>query len=219
VLTASGDVLLGYSRRLLILHDEALVSVKGGIFSGPVRFGTVQDFAETFLTGILARFSELHPDSHVYARVAGTAELQTLLECGQLDVLVGFSATDDPATVRTAPMRWYGDVALLDRRPLPLAVLEKPRRFREAAINSFDARDIPWRIAVETPNLSTRRSAVEAGLGITARTELFLKGFSPLDSQALPQLPQVACIMQRSNAGAKAVDRLASLTHNVLETL
>lgn len=219
VLTASGDVLLGYARRLLALHDEALVSVKGGGFSGPVRFGTVQDFAETFLTGILARFAELHPDSLVYARVAGTAELQTLLERGQLDVLVGFSATDDPATVRTAPMRWYGSDALLDRRPLPLAVLEKPCRFREAAINALDARDIPWRIAVETPNLSTLRSAVEAGLGLTARTDLFVQGFSPLDTQALPALPQVSCIMQSSKAGAKAVDRLANLTHNVLESL
>ena len=108
---------------------------------------------------------------------------------------------------------------MLDRRPLPLAVLEKPCRFREAAINSLDARDIPWRIAVETPNLSTLRCAVEAGLGITARTDLFLKGFSPLDSQALPNLPQVACIMQSSGGSAKAVTRLADLTRNVLETL
>lgn len=219
VLTAAGDVLLGYARRLLSLHDEALLSVKGGGFSGPVRFGTVQDFAETFLTGILARFAELHPDSHVFARVAGTAELQTLLERGQLDVLVGFAATDHPASVRTAPMRWYGGEALLDRRPLPLAVLEKPCRFREAAINSLEAREIPWRIAVETPNLSTLRAAVEAGLGITARTDLFLKGFAPLETQALPPLPQVACIIQAGNTRAKAADRLAGLTHNVLESL
>src|ERR1700710_775028 len=77
-LTAAGDVLLDYARRILALHDEAVQAVNSGHFSGPVRVGMVQDFAETLLSGLLARFAALHPDSQIYGRVAGTVELLAL---------------------------------------------------------------------------------------------------------------------------------------------
>src|ERR1700709_1563617 len=97
VLTAAGAVLLDYARRVLTLHDEALAAVNAGQFTGPVRIGMVQDFADTLLAGALARFAELHPSSQIYARVAGTVELHTLLERSRLDKIVGFAAADDPA--------------------------------------------------------------------------------------------------------------------------
>jgi DNA-binding transcriptional LysR family regulator len=219
LLTGAGETLLGYARRLLHLHDEALQAVKGGRYAGQVRFGTVQDFAETFLTGILARFAELHPEAQVFARVAGTAELQELLERGQLDVMVGFAGPDDGYGVRTAPMRWYGEATLALRQPVPLAVLEKPCRFREAAVRTLESHGIAWRLAVETPNLSTLRSAVAAGLGITARTDLFLRDFQPADDAGLPALPGVACILQAGPQPAGPVRRLAELTRETLEAL
>src|ERR1043166_5606417 len=85
-LAPAGDVLLGYARRLLSLHDEAVAAVSAGQLSGSVRIGMVQDFAETLLPGVLARFRELHPDTQIFARVAGTVELLVLLERGELDV-------------------------------------------------------------------------------------------------------------------------------------
>lgn len=211
-LTAAGETLLGYARRVLELHDEALRAVGGKGFAGPVRFGTVQDFAETLLTGVLKSFAELHPDSAVFARVAGTAELQELLARGQLDVLVGFSEDQDPKGVRTAGVRWFGEMALPRRDIVPLAVLEKPCRFREAASRSLEAAGIDYRIAVETPNLSTLRAAVAAGLGITARTPLFLRDFAPLESNQLPALPTVACVVETRADRAPAIARLSQLT-------
>jgi hypothetical protein len=67
---------------VLTLHDEALAADDGGaIFAGPVRVGMVQDFAETAAVGApRALFAELHADSQIFARVAGTAELLTLLD-------------------------------------------------------------------------------------------------------------------------------------------
>lgn len=174
VLTSAGTVLLDYARRVLTLHDEAIAAINSGHFAGPVRVGVVQDFAETLLSGLLARFAELHPESNIYARVAGTAELQTMLDRSQLDLIIGYAASDDPGAVRVAPMAWYGKANLAECAVVPLAVLEEPCRFREAAIASLDAAGRPWRIAVETPNLSTLRAAVTAGLGLTCRTHLFL---------------------------------------------
>jgi len=219
VLTSAGDVLLDYSRKLLRLHDEAIAAVSGGHFSGPVRVGMVQDFADALLAGVLARFSELHPDSHVYARVAGTAELQTLLERNQLDVIVGFAAADDPAGIRTAPMQWYGDEDSAAEAVLPLAVLEKPCRFREAAIATLDAAGRRHRIAVETPNLSTLRAAVQAKLGVTCRTRLFHVDLEPLAEASLPPLPAVACIVATNGQRGAATSKLAELATAVVRGL
>ena len=47
-LTPAGNVMLDYSRRVLSLHDEAIAALSAKQFSGPVRVGMVQDFADTF---------------------------------------------------------------------------------------------------------------------------------------------------------------------------
>lgn len=219
VLTPVGEVLLDYARRILNLHDEAIVAINAGQFAGPVRVGMVQDFAESMLKGLLARFAELHPDSQIFARVAGTAELLTMLDRGQLDLIIGFAAGDDPGAIAVAPMTWYGNADLADRSVIALAVLEKPCRFREAAIASLDATGRPWRIAVETPNLTTLRAAVEAGLGLTCRTRLFLPNEEGLATAELPPLPKVACIIGRNSEAGQATAKLFDLATEVVRDL
>lgn len=218
-LTPAGDMMLDYARRVLDLHDEAIAAINTGRFAGPARVGMVQDFAESLLTGLLARFSELHPDAQIYARVAGTAELQGLLERHQLDIILGFAAGGDPAAITTAPMSWYGDSDLARRNVIPLAVLEQPCRFREAAIRALDEAGRPYRITVETPNLTTLRSAVSAGLGLTCRTHLFLRDATPIEPHPLPNLPRVACILQTADGLDGATQRLADLARETVLAL
>ncbi|HUD91811.1 LysR substrate-binding domain-containing protein [Sphingobium sp.] len=218
-LTAAGEVLLDYARRVLLLHDEAVAAVSAGRFAGPARIGMVQDFADTLLSGLLSRFAELHPDAQIYARVAGTAELQSLLERRELDILLGFAAPNDSHAVTVAPMSWYGDSALADRDVIPLAVLEEPCRFREAAIRGLEDAGLQWRIAVETPNLATLKAAVGAGLGITCRTHLFLGDGQALEHERLPQLPRVAAILRSGDKLDKAANRLAELARETVQAL
>jgi DNA-binding transcriptional LysR family regulator len=218
-LTAAGETLLGYARRLLSLHDEALTAISERRFSGPVRIGMVQDFADLLLTGLLARFAELHDDASIFARVAGTAELVEMLERGQLDIVIGYAAALDPDALRITPMGWFGDEALAAREVLPLAVLEKPCRFREAAIAALEAEGRRWRIAVETPNLSTLRAAVAAGLGVTCRTGLLLKDLERIEGDVLPALPEVACILLLADGRGEAARHLAGLTRDLIGEL
>jgi DNA-binding transcriptional LysR family regulator len=218
-LTAAGDVLLDYARRVLLLHDEAVAAVSAGRFAGPARIGMVQDFADTLLTGLLSRFAELHPDAQIYARVAGTAELQTLLDRRELDILLGFAAPNDGHAVTVAPMSWYGESALADREVIPRAVLEQPCRFREAAIRGLEDAGLQWRIAVETPNLATLKAAVGAGLGITCRTHLFLGEGATLEHDRLPPLPRVAAILRAGDKLDKAAHRLAELARETVQAL
>lgn len=218
-LTAAGEVLLDYARRVLSLHDEAVAAVSAGRFAGPARIGMVQDFADSLLSGLLSRFAELHPDAQIYARVAGTAELQALLDRRELDILLGFAAPNDGSAVTVAPMSWYGTAELVERDTIPLAVLEEPCRFREAAIRALEDMGLQWRIAVETPNLATLRAAVAAGLGITARTHLFQDDMTVLEHERLPTLPRVAAILRTSDKLDRAAHRLAELARETVTGL
>lgn len=218
-LTAAGDVLISYARRVLSLHDEAIDAIAYGQIAGPVRVGMVQDFADALLSGLLARFAELHPESQIFARVAGTAELLAQMEHGQLDLLMGFAAADDPSAIKVAPMAWYGNALLGRADVVPLAVLESPCRFREAAVSSLNAAGRPWRIAVETPNLSTLRASVEAGLGLTCRTHLFLPETAVIAHPVLPTLPKVAYILATAGTTGAAAGRLAELADQVIRDL
>ena len=218
-LTPAGTVLLDYSRRILALHDEALARLSAGQITGPIRIGMVQDFADALFAGVLARFAELHPESTIYARVAGTAELQTMLEKNQLDLYVGFADASHPAAQTRAPMGWYGESGLDALDIVPLAVLEKPCRFREAAITSLERAGRRYRIAVETPNLSTLRAAVQARLGVTCRTHLFRPDISVIAAGSLPPLPDVACILSVAEGAGEAPRYLATLVERAIGAL
>jgi DNA-binding transcriptional LysR family regulator len=218
-LSDAGTILLDYARRLLALHDEALIAVGSGGYVGPIRVGTVQDFADTILSGLLGQFAGLHPDALIYAKVAGTSELQDLLDRDQLDMFIGYAAADDPAALRVTPMAWYGGADLASQETVPLAVLERPCRFREAAIASLEAAGRSYRIAVETPNLSSLRAAVDAHLGVTCRTDRFLDGDAVLDDADLPRLPRVSTIVVRRKGLDQAPAKLAELAIKAVRSL
>src|ERR1700722_11154243 len=61
-LTPAGQSLLTNARAILDAKDEAVSPVTGDVLAGPARICIVQDFAETLLSGVLARFSQFDPE-------------------------------------------------------------------------------------------------------------------------------------------------------------
>jgi DNA-binding transcriptional LysR family regulator len=142
-----------------------------------------------------------------------------MLDRGQLDIVIGYAASGDQQALKIAPMRWLGDEALTERDALPLAVLEKPCRFREAAIAALNLAGVPWRIAVETPNLTTLRAAVAAGLAVTCRTDVFLRDLPVIAADRLPPLPDVSCILLAREQAGDASRHLADLAADLIREL
>ena len=71
---------------------------------------------------------------------------------------------------------------------------------------------------METPNLATLKAAVNAGLGVTCRTRLFVDA-ATLDHERLPPLPPVAAILRVGTQLDKAAHRLAELARDTVEAL
>jgi DNA-binding transcriptional LysR family regulator len=217
--TPAGESLLGYARRLLELNDEAANAVRGVELAGSVRLGIQQDFGEQMLTEVLGRFTRVHPQVRIEARVARNSELMDLLDSGKLDLALawdGGTAAPHAVDVGRLPMRWIGpfdesrfDMATAQagaaREPLPLVMMDAPCIMRSAATRALDEAGIPWRIAFTSPGLSGVWAAAAAGLGVTVRTGMGLpSSLRLLDPAGLPPLPQVGLRLHRAEAELNA---------------
>ena len=60
-LTAEGQVLLGYARRILKLQGEVFNTLRMPHMVGVVRIGTPDDYAMRFLPTILSSFAQAYP--------------------------------------------------------------------------------------------------------------------------------------------------------------
>jgi DNA-binding transcriptional LysR family regulator len=182
---------------MLELNDQAVAAARGIAIGGSVRFGVPQDFGDSWLPSVLARFSRAHPSVLIEARVDRANKLVERIAEGGLDLALmwGNPSVANTVTVQL-PMVWIGlkDYAVPNRDAVPLALFESPCVFRQPAVEALERTQRPWRLAFTSPSLSGLWAAAVAGLGVTVRTALGLP--SPLTvlgkSSGLPKLPQIA---------------------------
>ncbi len=199
-LTPSGVRLLDYARRLLVLSDEALLSLAAPDLRGPLRIGTVHDASEILLPPLLLRFSQLFPNVQIEVHPARTAHLMQALKQGEVEIaLIGVpEGSEDRALphvrLRTSPMVWMAaaDFVLNREQPIPLVVPDEPSSYRATAIAALDAQRIAWRIRHVSTSLDfgNLRAALRAGLGVTVRMiEMLAPELRVLgDADGLPRL-------------------------------
>ena len=197
-LTDVGDVVLSYARQILELNDQAVAAARGIAIGGSVRFGVPQDFGDSWLPGVLARFSRAHPSVLIEVRVDRANKLVERIAEGGLDLALmwGNPPVANTVTVQRLPMVWIGlkGYAVPRGDTVPLALFESPCVFRQPSVEALERTHRPWRLAFTSPSLSGLWAAAAAGLGVTVRTPLGLP--SPLavlgKSSGLPKLPQIA---------------------------
>jgi DNA-binding transcriptional LysR family regulator len=197
-LTDAGDVVLGYARQILELNDQAVAAARGIAIGGSVRFGVPQDFGDSWLPGVLARFSRAHPSVLIEVRVDRANKLVERIAEGGLDLALmwGNPPVANTVAVQRLPMVWIGlkGYAVPRGDTVPLALFESPCVFRQPGVEALERTHRPWRLAFTSPSLSGLWAAAAAGLGVTVRTPLGLP--SPLavlgKSSGLPKLPQIA---------------------------
>lgn len=213
-LTRAGEELAGHARRILAVHREAWLSLKGARATGQVRLGTTQDFADSGLPDLLREFARSHAGVRLELRVGRTAELTRAYQDGALDILIAMrqAGAPDEIGVLREPMLWLGvseGLATGGAAELPLALLDAPCGFRAAATAALDAAGRPYRVAATSPSLSGLRAAVRGGIAITARTARWI-GDGVADISARHGLPSLGeaefTIRRRTDAEAAARD-------------
>jgi DNA-binding transcriptional LysR family regulator len=219
--TETGELLLGYARRLLQLNDEAFsILSQVTVLGGKVRLGVPEDLAETWLPPLLQRFGELHPDVRLEALVDSGARLRDDFESGKLDLALTWTPVcgTRARVVAEQDMAWIGSPGWCHdpSRPLPLVLFDPPCGFRERATTALDLAGIAWWPAFTSRSLTGLYAAVRAGLGITVRTRGNLPpALTPL-SAGLPDLGGITLVL---HANANATPTVEALKHQILERL
>ncbi len=172
-LTDDGERLLGYARRLLRLHEEAVGAFIAPRLNGRVRFGTPADIGTHILPGLLSQFARSHPGVEVNVSVGRTIDLIQRIDAGELDVAllsVGNAGQDDTRgeVVHSEPLVWAGRAGgvAAERTPLPLALATPDCAWRRLALHALDRVGRPYRVAYSSEQCAGQEAAMIADLAI-----------------------------------------------------
>ena len=169
-LTAAGETLLGYARRILELNDESVRSMAEPPVKGEIRLGITEYFVPNELPAILSRFTAAYPGVHLEVRMGLSRDLREELTKKNLDaVIVRLASREHGQAIWSEPQVWVAREGFEPARGtvLPLALLPAPCVLREHAIQSLRRLKRPWKIAYTGSSMASVQAAVRAGLGVS----------------------------------------------------
>ena len=215
-LTADGERLLPYARRILKLNAETIAAFEENPESGTVRLGMPDDYA-AFLPEILSRFAASRPLAEISLVCSPTPMLIDALAGNELDIAivtyVPAKGRPEPLIVRREPLVWVTSdrFAVHQETPLPLALGNPLCDWRRAAIAGLEAIGRDHRIAFSSWNAAAVGAAVNAGLAVSALPASAVTGGIRVlgEDDGFPHLP--ACeigVLRGPNADTQLADAL-----------
>jgi len=171
-LSADGEKLLDYARRLVKLHDEAYASFHQSDLAGELRLGITEDISAPGMAQILSSFSTSFPNVALTSRVAHTPELERWLRAGDIDMALieVFESELLPTDQRLGQQQvvWLlaEDFVLDPERPIPFVAYHKDCFYKAWAEQALAASERSLRVVFECPSIDGMVNAVRSGLGI-----------------------------------------------------
>lgn len=213
-LTAEGEMLLGYGRRLLKLNAEAVTQFLTPTLEGRVGLGITDDVVSRVLPTVLAQFARSHPAVQVDFIVGRSVELLARLDEGELDLaLVMAGETGQTARgeiVHSEPLVWVGreDGVAVQRTPLPVTLAQQGCAWRRIALHALDSAGVNYRIAYSCDHCAGQEAAMLADLAISPFPKSLIRPpLKRLHNDALPPLGdyQVALVKRAGSGDASEV--------------
>ncbi|MEZ5675609.1 DNA-binding transcriptional regulator, LysR family [Thalassovita litoralis] len=211
-LTAAGEQLLSYARRIVDLNDEVMARLTDQVFEGEIVLGVPHDIVYPAVPQVLQRFATQFPRMKVNLVTSFTRELKAQFRRGECDVILTTEAGLDIGgeTLTTKPLKWIGAPggSAWKQRPLRLA-FGRFCIFRAGAIAALGEAGVDWEMAVETESDRTIEATVSADLAI----HTMIEGTEPRHLEQidhggqLPDLTVQQINMYASDKGRKEVMR------------
>lgn len=193
-LTASGEQLLTYARRMVALNDEVISRLTDQAFEGEVVLGVPHDIVYPAVPRVLQQFNAAYPRVKVQLLTLNTTSLKQKFERGECDMILTTEAEKVAGSecLVTKELHWVGAIggSAWRQRPLDLAQ-GRHCIFRPLVLKALNEADIDWNMSVDTDSDRTLEATVSADLGVQA----LLEGTLPphlevIDHEgALPTLP------------------------------
>lgn len=194
-LTASGEQLISYARRIVQLNDEAISRLTDQVYEGEIMLGVPHDIIYPVVPRVLQQFNAAFPRVNVSLQSASTTRLHEALNKGEVHLILTTEEGVEPGgtTLTRMPLRWTGACGgqAWKKRPLRLAFC-RVCIFRPIAMRELERHDIPWDIAVESEDDRSVEALVSADLAVGAMLEDSIP--PQLEAIALSRgLPDLGC--------------------------
>ena len=220
-LTHEGELLLGYARRILALHQEAEGLLGNAELSGTVRFGAPEYFDANVLALLLAQFRRMHSAVLLEVTIGLGPDVRRVFDAGGLDIAIlnvepgerdGFRlGRDERVWVASPEFRHQPETAI------PLVMYSPSCDWRRLATDLLDQSGIAWTVAMTSSGVAGLNAGIEAGLGIAvAAAKGVGKSLQVVGEQFnLPRLPPFEYRLAESAAAPAAARRLAYMIKEV----
>jgi DNA-binding transcriptional LysR family regulator len=224
-LTAAGQQMLGYARRMVDMNDEVMARLTDQIFEGEIVLGVPTDIVLPAVPQVLQRFNIMYPRMKVQLITTVTRDLKAKYRRGECDIILTTEVSLDPGgeTLTALPLRWVGASGgnAWRQRPLRL-VFGRHCIFRAGAIAALETAGIPWELAVETESDRTIEATVSADMGINAMIDgMHPRHLEQIDhGGTLPELTlQKINMYGMERARGEVLSQLGALLRQAYQTL
>lgn len=213
--TAEGEQLLGYARRMLEMNDAALERMGLAAFEGEIRLGVPHDIVYPAIPAVLKRLAGQFPRLRVNLASSFTMLLRDGFARGDFDIILTTEDRPGPEgeVLSRQNLVWIGaqDGAAATRRPLRLA-FKDTCIFRPLAQGALDRAGLSWETALEGDSEQAAEAMVAADLAISARIEgRCPPGTAEVTGQGLPDLGSLSiCLYAAPTARGEAIETLLS---------
>ncbi|MCJ8341090.1 MAG: LysR family transcriptional regulator [Pseudomonadales bacterium] len=201
-LSLDGRALLPYARQLLKLHDEAMDNILNRSQAHNIRIGCPDDYSHTLLPDLIQILRRKIPGVHISSICANSNILRQHLDNGELDMTIitrPEGSTEGVLILQEQGVWLCNDPQMINRRPLPLALLEPGCKFHSLVIDGLQKADISYDLVCDASNcgllieLVRRNLAVSVMAAHTAPDDM-VKLTAPEGLPTLPVAEIVICL-------------------------
>lgn len=222
-LTREGEILLGYARAILQMHDEVWNRLHAKHVVGRVVLGTPDLYAAYLLPGILSSFREAYPNVEVDLRCAPSRTLIEELDAKTVDLalITAMPGIREGEFIRKERLVWVTSPVHEAHRenPVPLALLPPGNIYRDVAIAALDRIGRPWRLACISESIGGLQAAVFSGFAVSVVAQSALVAGMRIVERAdsFPDLPHVDLVLHRAPGPASLpAEKLADFVARIL---
>jgi DNA-binding transcriptional LysR family regulator len=219
--SAAGEGLLGYARRILALNDEAVGRLVERKVAGVVRLGVMDDYGQSLLPPILAGFAADYPAIDIEMETGLTATMPARLgDTFDLVIAMHPAGLGGGEFLRREQAVWatcaHRAIEQLD--PLPVALAPPDCLFRKWAMAALDAANRPWRLSFVSHSSAVVEAIVSQGLAVTVvKAGTFPATLRPLSARdGMPPLPAADIRLHQVMSPSAAARLLADRLHATL---
>ncbi|MGL3215139.1 LysR substrate-binding domain-containing protein [Bradyrhizobium sp. BR 1433] len=214
-LSAAGEGLLGYARRILSLNAEAVGRVRAHGTDGRVRLGVMDDYGTMIVPPLLKDFIASYPLIHVEMETGLTSTMTDRLgEAYDLVIAMHPEGRGEGELLRTEQAVWAASAAhrVEELDPLPVALYPQGCLFRSWAMQALDEANRPWRLAFVSHSLSAVEAIAAQGLAVTVvKSGTFPPTLRRLTARdGMPLLPRAEIRLHRAQNLSHAASLLAN---------